>query len=262
MGIGCVFDRQRGTVRHHDRLVFNGDTLVATIDQETASGNATGTPATHYIHPDHLGSTNVVTNASGAVEQTLDYFPYGGTRISTGQNPTSRQYIGQFADQSTSDYLNARYYEGSRGQFLTQDSTFLALGDLQKLGQLTRESQQTFLRDPQQMNSYSYSTDNPITKIDPDGDQAVEAYKMIYEGLEWTNRGLYARDISGYAWNGMPSDQTAEIEFSDVTFVSGLIAQYGPNMLIGAGEVTFAPGAGPRRGWASWTKLRLLSHNL
>jgi hypothetical protein len=40
--------------------VFNGDTLVATIDQETASGNATGTPATHYIHPDHLGSTNVV----------------------------------------------------------------------------------------------------------------------------------------------------------------------------------------------------------
>jgi hypothetical protein len=31
--------------------VFNGDSLVATIDQETASGNATGTPATHYIHP-------------------------------------------------------------------------------------------------------------------------------------------------------------------------------------------------------------------
>jgi len=41
--------------------VFNGDTLVATIDQETASGNATGTAKTRYVHPDHLGSTNVVT---------------------------------------------------------------------------------------------------------------------------------------------------------------------------------------------------------
>ena len=29
--------------------VFNGDTLVATIDQETASGNATGTAKTRYI---------------------------------------------------------------------------------------------------------------------------------------------------------------------------------------------------------------------
>src|SRR5215472_14411646 len=80
--------------------VFNGDTLVATIDQETASGNATGTPATHYIHPDHLGSTNVVTNASGTVEQTLDYYPYGGTRISGGSNVETRQYIGLFSDQS------------------------------------------------------------------------------------------------------------------------------------------------------------------
>src|SRR5215470_8418109 len=36
--------------------VFNGDSLVATVDQQTASGNATGTATTRYIHPDHLGS--------------------------------------------------------------------------------------------------------------------------------------------------------------------------------------------------------------
>jgi uncharacterized protein RhaS with RHS repeats len=45
--------------------VFNGDTLVATIDQETVSGNATGTAKTRYVHPDHLGSTNVVTDENG-----------------------------------------------------------------------------------------------------------------------------------------------------------------------------------------------------
>src|SRR5262249_32408351 len=63
--------------------VFNGDPLLSTTDQQTASGAATGTAQTRYIHPDHLGSTNVVTNASGTVVQTLDYYPYGATRIST-----------------------------------------------------------------------------------------------------------------------------------------------------------------------------------
>src|SRR5215472_4973904 len=63
--------------------VFNGDSLVSTTDQQTASGVATGTAQTRFIHPDHLGSTNVVTNASGTVVQTLDYYPYGTTRIST-----------------------------------------------------------------------------------------------------------------------------------------------------------------------------------
>ena len=45
--------------------VFNGDSLVATIDQQLAGGAATGSPQTRYIHPDHLGSTNVVTDENG-----------------------------------------------------------------------------------------------------------------------------------------------------------------------------------------------------
>ena len=61
--------------------VFNGDTLLSTTDQQFASGVATGTAQTSYIHPDHLGSTNVVTNASGTVVQTLDYYPFGAQRI-------------------------------------------------------------------------------------------------------------------------------------------------------------------------------------
>jgi YD repeat-containing protein len=34
--------------------VFNGDTLLSTIDQGFKNGAATGTPITHYIHSDHL----------------------------------------------------------------------------------------------------------------------------------------------------------------------------------------------------------------
>jgi RHS repeat-associated protein len=137
----------------------NGDSLVSTTDQQTASGSATGTAQTRYIHPDHLGSTNVVTNASGTVVQTLDYYPYGGTRINTsvGDADSARKYIGQFADQSNLDYLNARYYDSGRGQFLTEDPVFLGNPNDQEL------------TNPQSLNSYSYSKNNPITGKDPTG---------------------------------------------------------------------------------------------
>src|SRR5215472_967448 len=97
--------------------VFNGDSLVATVDQQTASGNATGTAKTRYVHPDHLGSTNVVTDENDNVVQTLDYYPYGSTRISVATSTRERrQFIGQFTDDSSLSYLNARYYENSRGR--------------------------------------------------------------------------------------------------------------------------------------------------
>jgi RHS repeat-associated protein len=137
--------------------VFNGDSLVSTVDQQTASGAATGTAQTRYIHPDHLGSTNVVTNASGTVVQTLDYYPYGATRISTntGGADSARKYIGQFTDASNLDYLNARYYDSSRGQFLTEDPEFRGTNQI--------------LSDPQSVNAYSYSNDNPISKSESNG---------------------------------------------------------------------------------------------
>jgi uncharacterized protein RhaS with RHS repeats len=70
--------------------VFNGGSLVATVDQQTASGNATGTAKTRYVHPDHLGSTNVVTDENGNVVQTLDYYPYGSIRISVATSTNER----------------------------------------------------------------------------------------------------------------------------------------------------------------------------
>jgi YD repeat-containing protein len=81
--------------------VFNGDSLLATIDQQLASGVATGTAKTRYVHPDHLGSTNVVTDENGNLVQTLDYYPYGSTRISVATSTNEkRKFIGQFSDDS------------------------------------------------------------------------------------------------------------------------------------------------------------------
>jgi RHS repeat-associated protein len=82
------------------------------------------------VHPDHLGSTNVVTDENGAVVETLDYYPYGAERIHSGSADADRTFIGQFGDDATAlSYLNARYYDPARGQFTSQDPVFLALGD-------------------------------------------------------------------------------------------------------------------------------------
>jgi RHS repeat-associated protein len=152
--------------------VFNGDSLVATKDQQTASGNATGTAKTRYVHPDHLGSTNVVTDENDNVVQTLDYYPYGAARISTNSGTNqARQYIGQFGDQSNLDYLNARYYDSSRGQFLSEDALFW--GD---------PKHQT-LQDPQSLNTHSYAEDNPITHSDPNGLSAQTALQGVLSRL-------------------------------------------------------------------------------
>jgi RHS repeat-associated protein len=138
--------------------VFNSDSLVATVDQQTASGNATGTAKTRYIHPDHLGSTNVVTDENDNVVQTLDYLPYGSTRISSATSTNERRkFIGQFVDDSTLSYLNARYYDTGRGEFMSEDPVFWT------------DPKQRNLTDPQALNTYSYSADNPLTKRDPSG---------------------------------------------------------------------------------------------
>jgi RHS repeat-associated protein len=81
-----------------------------------------------------------------------DYYPYGGTRISVGTNANEkRQFIGQFTDDSTLSYLNARYYDPNRGQFLSEDPLFIN-------GPTTE-----YLIDPQSLNSYSYANDNPVS---------------------------------------------------------------------------------------------------
>jgi hypothetical protein len=69
--------------------------------------------------------------------------------------------------------LNARYYESARRQFISQDPSFLALGDPNKVNQITGLNQRAFLSDPQLANSYNYGRDNPIVRKDPDGNNPV-----------------------------------------------------------------------------------------
>jgi RHS repeat-associated protein len=97
-------------------------------------------------------------------------------------------YIGQFADQSNLDYLQARYYDPSRGQFLSEDPMFW--------------SQDQRLDDPQSLNSYSYAEDNPITNKDPDGKDGgltIAALAGIVLALSAIVASLSALQTSGHS---------------------------------------------------------------
>jgi RHS repeat-associated protein len=203
------------------------------------------TPPPLDKHPDHLGSTNVVTDASGTVAQLLDYYPYGATRVSSNTYPTNekRQYIGQFSDAQTNlNYLNARYYDGSRGQFLSQDPTFLAMGNSQQLEQLSNQNLQRFLADPQQVNSYSYASDNPVVKKDPNGNNPyVIAGAAAYTvSIGWDLRvDVYSnlRDTSVPWYSKLtPRGDDAALRYNKDAYTSAAMA-----IAVTGSEVALAP---------------------
>ena len=48
--------------------------------------------------------------------------------------------------------LQASYYDGSKGEFWSEDPVFLAVGNPDQVKQLSQQDQQQVLRDPQLLN--------------------------------------------------------------------------------------------------------------
>jgi RHS repeat-associated protein len=100
-----------------------------------------------YFNHDQLGSTRTVTNSAGAVVATYTYDPYGRLAASTGSITNPFGYAGQYTDAETGfQYLRARYYDPTTGQFLSLDP----------LGPLTRDL-------------YGYAGRSPLDRTDPTG---------------------------------------------------------------------------------------------
>ena len=210
--------------------IFNNEALVSTVDQQFASGVATGSPQTSFIHPDHLGSTNVVSNASGTPILTKDYYPFGSVRVNSGSASLARGYIGQFTDQSNLSYLQNRYMESSRGQFLSQDPAFWSLSQN--------------LTNPQSFNAYSYAENNPIALKDAAGKAAYYfSNGTVYNGNDTWNKGsYYQRSDNAMTQRNAGSMQSAQPASS----VTGL-AQFVNNVRPG-GNWDFKNTANPQDG--------------
>ena len=123
---------------------------------------------------DHLGTPVKQINSSGVVVEDVSYDPYGKIAAQFGNLDTKRGYTGHEEDTDTGlVYAEARYYNPAIGRFYSQDPSFVALGNNNEVKHLTGASQTLQLLNPQSLNSYSYVNDNPISSIDPSGNNAI-----------------------------------------------------------------------------------------
>jgi RHS repeat-associated protein len=147
----------------------------------------------NFIMGDHLGSTSLVTDASGnVVNQTL-YKAWGEERYSSGTQQTNYTFTGQYS--YTADfglmYYGARWMDPALGRF-TQPDTLIP--------------QQQGI---QAWDRYAYSNNNPVRYTDPTGHWlesaldiafiAYDIYDISTNGLNWENGLSLAADVAGLA---------------------------------------------------------------
>jgi RHS repeat-associated protein len=139
-----------------------------------------------YILQDHLGSTSVTADSSGAVASTIAYLPFGSTRSSTGTSPTDKLFTGQRLDSTGLYYYGARYYDPQIGRFISPDTVVQDYSN------------------PQALNRYSYCVNNPLKYIDPTGhfwDYCVDWASVAFDFGQfvaepsWENAGYLTADV-------------------------------------------------------------------
>ncbi|MED5051002.1 RHS repeat-associated core domain-containing protein [Anoxybacillus rupiensis] len=109
---------------------------------------------TYYHHLNGHGDVVALTDASGNVVAQYEYDAWGNIVSKTGALATANpyRYAGYYYDEETRlYYLMARYYDANMGRFITRD-TFHG-----------------FENEPQSLNQYAYTKNNPVMYIDSSG---------------------------------------------------------------------------------------------
>jgi RHS repeat-associated protein len=118
---------------------------------------ATAAGTLSFLHHDHLGSLVSASNASGTEIGSTRYAAYGTPRSGVGTNPSGlpsdRLFTGQIRDLGNDAFyfFKVRYYDATIGKFQTADSVVPGACN------------------PQALNRYSYSVNNPLKYVDPTG---------------------------------------------------------------------------------------------
>jgi len=104
----------------------------------------------YFYHSDHLGSSAWITDASGNVNQHMQYMPFGESFINQRSEHDVRfKFTGKERDSETGfDYFGARYYSSDISVWLSVDP-------------LASKYPST--------SPYAYVENNPVMYIDPNG---------------------------------------------------------------------------------------------
>ncbi|PYT95265.1 MAG: hypothetical protein DMG36_02720 [Acidobacteria bacterium] len=137
----------------------NGTTAARFDDGFITFSSFAGTTPIYYVE-DLLGTSRVITDASGVVCYDADFYPYGGERAYANTcTQNNYKFEGKERDTETgNDDFGARYYSNRFGRWLSAD--WSAVPAPVPYANLTN---------PQTLNLYSMVADDPESFADLDG---------------------------------------------------------------------------------------------
>jgi len=158
-----------GTTRIASKLVLQG------TPNSNPAGNTPFEKDIFFYHPDHIGSTNYVTDLNGKLSEHIEYFPFGESWVeeNTNQQRTPYLFSAKELDEETGlYYFGARYYDPRTSVWQTADPV---LGKyLPSVGQTSGLPATGGVFNSANLNLYAYvGNAHPLNARDPDGNWAL-----------------------------------------------------------------------------------------
>lgn len=133
--------------------------ITGSTDQLFLRSTGAGAAATlRWVLPDANNNVIALTDASGAVQKSYAYDPYGNTTLGSGGDANSQQYTGRENDGNSLYFYRNRYYMPGCMRFISEDPIGWASG---------------------QTNNYAYVGGDPVGLFDPSGLKPGDSYCTV-----------------------------------------------------------------------------------
>ncbi len=139
-----------------------GKTILHNVAADAIRFVSNDAEAPLYVHADHLGASQRMSDQAGAPAWDRVQKPFGETVSLTGAATNPQRFPGQLNDPETGFHYNYfRDYDPSIGRYLQSDPFGLAGG----------------------LNTYGYVGGNPVNYYDPDGKLAAAIIPLVIYGV-------------------------------------------------------------------------------
>ena len=157
----------------------------------TSASLNTSNKVAYYRHSDHLGSSRLATTPTQTLYSSTAYAPFGEPYSQSGT--TDLSFTGQEQDTVTGmhDFLD-RKYPTVQGRWLSPDPMGLAAVNP---------------GNPQSWNRYAYVLNNPMTLVDPFGDDCQYTFHTGWTGTDCAASSGFGANNSAPPPGTMPGQQ-------------------------------------------------------
>jgi RHS repeat-associated protein len=164
---------------------FNSNKAFVPVASFTSPPSGAGglEPEQYYFHPDHLGSSNYITNIAGEVSQHMEYFAFGETFVEEHKNSINSPYKfngKELDEESGLYYYGARYYDPRISIWASTDP-------------LAEEFPDT--------SPYAFVNNNPLRFTDPTGkasEDVIDPPKKKYKSPDISKQDGFFRKHGDY----------------------------------------------------------------